>query len=100
MADHGLSQRQPCRASGIARSTARYRPVIRDTFWMIVFVVRDIAVNPRHGFELLHDSVKSQGQPRGLMVHLSPSQLNLRQRGKTYLQARVRLKLQTELRLR
>jgi putative transposase len=38
MADHGMSQRQACNASGIARSTLRYQPVPRDDSGVIAFI--------------------------------------------------------------
>jgi putative transposase len=60
--DHGLSQRQACKASGIARSTLRYRAVERDDAGVIDFVNQYIAVNPRHGFGLLYDSARHKAQ--------------------------------------
>ena len=68
MADHGLSQRQACRASGIARSTLRYRAVARDDSGVIKFLEQHIAVNPRHGFGLIYDSARHQGKPCGKTV--------------------------------
>ena len=68
MADHGLSQRQACRASGIARSTLRYRAVARDDSGVIEFLEQHIAVNPRHGFGLIYDSARHQGKPCGKTV--------------------------------
>ncbi len=38
MAEHGLSQRRACQASGIARSTLRYRPIARDGSGVITFI--------------------------------------------------------------
>src|SRR5574343_198258 len=38
MADHGMSERRACSASGIARSTLRYRPVPRDDSGVISFI--------------------------------------------------------------
>ena len=65
MAEHGMSQRRACQASGIARSTLRYRPVARDDSGVIAFIEKHMALNPRHGFGLLYDSARHQGQPWG-----------------------------------
>ena len=48
MADHGMSERRACIASGIARSTLRYRPVPRDDSGVIAFIQSHMALNPRH----------------------------------------------------
>jgi len=37
MDEHGMSERRACQASGIARSTLRYRPVARDDSGVITF---------------------------------------------------------------
>ena len=63
MADHGMSERRACIASGIARSTLRYRPVPRDDSGVIAFIQSHMALNPRHGFALLYDSARHQKQP-------------------------------------
>ena len=68
MADHGMSERRACIASGIARSTLRYRPVPRDDSGVINYVQEYMAMNPRHGFGLLHASARHQGQPWGKTV--------------------------------
>jgi len=68
MADHGMSQRRACSASGIARSTLRYRPVPRDDSGVIAFIQSHMALNPRHGFDLLYDSARHQKQPWGKTV--------------------------------
>ena len=65
MADHGMSQRRACMASGLARSTLRYRPVPRDDSGVISFIQSHMALNPRHGFDLLYDSARHQKQPWG-----------------------------------
>ncbi len=38
VAEHGMSERRACQASGIARSTLRYRPVARDDSGVIAFI--------------------------------------------------------------
>lgn len=38
MADHGMSQRRACIASGTARSTLRYRSMPRDDSGVIAFI--------------------------------------------------------------
>ena len=65
MAEHGMSQRRACQASGIARSTLRYRPVARDDSGVIAFIEKHMALNPRHGFGLLSGSARHRGQPWG-----------------------------------
>lgn len=59
-AEHGMSQRRACQASGIARSTLRYRPGARDDSGVITFIQAYMALNPRHGFGLLYDSARHQ----------------------------------------
>ena len=61
--EHGMSERRACTASGIARSTRRYRPAPRDDSGVIAFIQSHLALNPRHGFGLIHDSARHQGQP-------------------------------------
>ena len=93
MTDHGLSQRQACRASGIARSTLRYKAVARDDSGVIEFLEQHIAVNPRHGFGLIYDSARHQGKPWGKTVMwrvYCDLKLNLPRRGKKRLPARVK----------
>lgn len=68
MADRGMNERRTCIASGIARSTLRYRPVPRDDSAVINYVQQYIALNPRHGFGLLHAGARRQGQPCGKAV--------------------------------
>ena len=51
--EHGMSERRACQASGIARSTLRYRCVARDDSVVIIFIQARLALNPRHGFGLL-----------------------------------------------
>lgn len=92
MDKHGLSQRQACRASGIARASLRYPPVARDDGGVIEFVQGHIAANPRHGFGLLYDSSRHQGQPWGKSVLwrvYCQLKLNLPRRGKQRLPARI-----------
>lgn len=65
MADHGMSKRRAGSVSGIARSTLRYRPVPRDDSGVITFILSHMALNTRHGFDLLYDSAPYQKQPWG-----------------------------------
>lgn len=58
VAEHGMSQRKACVASGIARSTLRYLPVARDDSGVITFILAYMALNPRHGFGLLYESTR------------------------------------------
>ncbi len=58
MAEHGMSQRRACQASGIARSTLRYRAATRDDSGVITFIQAYMAINPRHDFGLLYDSAR------------------------------------------
>ena len=53
MAEHGLSQRRTCIASGIAHSTLSYQAVPRDDYGVITFIQAQIALNPRHGLGLV-----------------------------------------------
>jgi len=90
MSDHGMSQRRACIASGIARSTLRYRPVAQDDFGVIAFIQNHVAVNPRHGFDLLYDTARYQNQPWGKTVLwrvYCELRLNLPRRGKKRLPA-------------
>ena len=68
MVEHGMSQRRACQASGIARSTLRYRSIARDDSGVITFIQAYMALNPRHGFGLLYDSARHQGKPWGKTV--------------------------------
>ena len=68
MAEHSISQRRACQASGIARSTLRYWPVARDDSGVVTFIQAHMALNPRHGFGLLYDSARHQGKPCGKTV--------------------------------
>lgn len=43
--EHGMSERRACQASGIARSTLRYRPVARDDSGVITFIQAHMALN-------------------------------------------------------
>ncbi len=43
-----MSERRACQASGIARSTLRYRRVARDDSGVITFIQSHMALNPRH----------------------------------------------------
>ncbi len=91
--EHGMSQRRACQASGIARSTLRYRPVARDACGVITFIQAHMALNPRHGFGLLYDSARHQGKPWGKTVLwrvYSKLRLNLPRRCKKRLPARVK----------
>jgi putative transposase len=93
MAGHGLSQRQACRASGIARSTLRYRAVARDDSGLIEFLEQHVAVNPRHGLGLIYDSARHQGKPWGKTVMwrvYCDLKLNLPRRSKKRLPARIK----------
>lgn len=93
IAEHGMSERRACQASGIARSTLRYRPVARDDSGVITFIQTHMALNPRHGFGLLYDSARHQGKPWGKTVLwrvYCELQLNLPRRGKKRLPARIK----------
>ena len=97
MAEHGMSQRRACQASGLARSTLRYRPVARDDSGVITFIQAHMALNPRHGFGLLYDSARHQGKPWGKTVLwrvYCELRLNLPRRGKKRLPARIKQPLQ------
>ena len=97
VAEHGMSQRSACQASGIARSTLRYRPVARDDSGVITFIQAYMALNPRHGFGLLYDSARHQGKPWGKTVLwrvYCELRLNLPRRGKKRLPARIKQPLQ------
>lgn len=93
VAEHGMSERRACQASGIARSTLRYRPVARDDSGVITFIQAYMALNPRHGFGLLYDSARHQGKPWGKTVLwrvYCELRLNLPRRGKKRLPARIK----------
>ncbi len=93
MADHGMSQRRACIASGIARSSLCYRPVPRDDSGVIAFIQAYMATNPRHGFELLYASARHESQPWGKTVLwrvYCQLRLNLPRRGKKRLPERVK----------
>ena len=97
VAEHGMSERRACQASGIARSTLRYRPVARDDSGVITFIQAYMALNPRHGFGLLYDSARHQGKPWGKTVLwrvYCELRLNLPRRGKKRLPARIKQPLQ------
>ena len=97
MAEHGMSERRACSASGIARSTLRYQPVPRDDSEVIAFIQSHMALNPRHGVDLLYDSVRHQKQPWGKTVLwrvYCQLRLNLPRRGKKRLPARIKQPLQ------
>lgn len=95
--EHGMSQRRACQASGIARSTLRYRPAARDDSGVISFIQAHMALNPRHGFGLLYDSARHQGKPWGKTVLwrvYCELRLNIPRRGKKRLPARIKQPLQ------
>ena len=97
MSEHGMSERRACQASGIARSTLRYRPVACDDSGGITFIQTHVALNPRHGFGLLYDSARHQGKPWGKTVLwrvYCEMRLNLLRRGKKRLPARIKQPLQ------
>ena len=97
MADHGMSERRASVASGIARSSLRYRPIEPDDSVVIAFIQRNMAINPRHGFDLLYDSARHQKLPWGKTVLwrvYCQLRLNLPRRGKKRLPARIRQPLQ------
>jgi len=89
--EHGMSEPRAGQASGIARSTLRYRPAARDVSGVMTFIQAHMALNPRHGFGLLHDSARHQNKPWGKTVlwHVCCELwLNLPRRGKSgYLRA-------------
>jgi len=97
IAEHGMSERRACQASGIARSTLRYRPVARDDSGVITFIQTHMALNPRHGFGLLYDSARHQGKSWGKTVLwrvFCELRLNLPRRGKKRLPARIKQPLE------
>lgn len=97
VAEHGISERRTCQASGTARSTLRYRRVARDDSGVITFIQSHVALNPRHGFGLLYYSAHHQGKPWGKTVLwrvYCELRLNLPRRGKKRLPARVKQPLQ------
>ena len=63
MSDHGMSELRASQASGVARSTLRYRPAARDDSGVITFIQAHMALKPRNGFGLLYDNARHQGQP-------------------------------------
>lgn len=63
MAEHGMSERRACQASGVARSTLRYRPAARDDSGVITFIQAHMALNPRHGFGLLSTAPAIKASP-------------------------------------
>ncbi len=68
IADHGMSQRKACVASGIARSTLRWCHTQPYDSGVIQFMQTYMATNPRHGFGLLYASARHQNQPWGKTV--------------------------------
>lgn len=91
--EHGLSERQACRAVRLARSSLHYQPVWRDDTAIIEAVQAYIGVNPRHGFGLLYDSFRLQQRPWGktlLWRVYCQLNLNLPRRGKKRLPARIK----------
>jgi putative transposase len=87
VSEHGMSERGACQASGIARSTLRYRHVASDDSGVITFIQTYMALNPRHGFGLLYDSARHQGKPWGKTVLWRV--YHLPRRGKKPLPARI-----------
>lgn len=93
MADHGLSERRACQAVRLARSSLRYQSVERDDLAVIEAVQAYIAINPRHGFDLLYGSFRLQKQPWGKTVLwrvYCQLKLNLPRRGKKRLPERIK----------
>ena len=92
-ADHGLSQRQACRAVRLSRSLLCYRPVARDDGAVIKAIEEHIVKNPRHGFGLLYDTFRHEAKPWGKSVLwrvYCELKLNLKRRGKKRLPERIR----------
>lgn len=90
-------RRQAYQASGIARSTLRYRAVARDDSGIITFMQTHMALNPRHGFGLLCDSARNQGKPSGKTVLWRVYYellLNLPRRGQKRLPTRIKQPMQ------
>lgn len=88
-----MSERRACQASGLARSTLRYKAAPRDDSGVIKFIEGHIALNPRHGFELLYASARHQRKPWGKTVLwrvYRQLRLNLPRRGKKRLPARIK----------
>ena len=67
-------------ASGLARSTLRYRPVPRDDSGVITFIQAHMATNPRHGFELLDKRAGKELYLDGSWAELFQEQLQAWQR--------------------
>lgn len=62
MVNHSMNERRACIASGIARSTLQYLPVPRNDPGLIYVIQDFMALNPQHGFGLLHARAHHQGR--------------------------------------
>lgn len=93
VSEHGVSARRACKAVGLTRSLLSYQPVLREDSAVIGAMQAYVQRNPRHGFGLLNDSFKLQGQPWGKTVLwrvYRQLHLNLPRRGKKRLPQRLR----------
>ena len=94
--EHGVSQRAACRALKLSRSAPYYRPVVKDDGPVIEAVSQHVTDNPGHGFSLLEQSFRAEGQPWGktrLWRVYCELKLNFPRRGKKRLPERVRAPL-------
>ncbi|MGD9773075.1 transposase [Diaphorobacter sp.] len=100
---HGISEQTYCKWKGqlsgmTASHLAQLRQLQDDNAKLKrMYADLDMALNPRHGFGLLHDSARHEGKPWGKTVlwrmHCE-LRLNLPRRGKKRLPARIKQPLQ------
>jgi putative transposase len=92
--EHALSVRQACRTARLARS-AFYAPRrLRDDGPIIAAIEGYVRDNPRHGFDKLYPSVRSQGFGKCRLYRVYRAlRLNIKRRGKRRLPDRVKTPL-------
>ena len=92
--EHALSVRQACRTARLARS-AFYAPRrLRDDGPIIAAIEGYVHDNPRHGFDKLYPSVRSQGFGKCRLYRVYRAlRLNIKRRGKRRLPDRVKMPL-------
>lgn len=61
-------QMQGFHGQGLARSTLRHRPALRDDSGVISFIQSHLAINHRHDFDRLYDTARHRKQPWGKTV--------------------------------
>lgn len=91
--EHGISQRAACVALRLSRSAPYYRSRRPDDGPAIEAISRYVAENPGHGFFLLSQTFRNEGQPWGktrLWRLYCALRLNLPRRGKWRLPERIR----------